>query len=183
MIEDIDRILISKDKIAQRVRALAAEITASYDPSPSGLTLVTILSGSIIFLADLIRHLPIRMSLGLITGSSYRGATTIGGDPIISEDLDLKIAGVDVLLIDDILDTGRTLRMVTARLRELRPRSLKTCVLLRKPARAPRDLTADFIGFDVEDSFVVGYGLDYNGYYRNYPHIGVLRRDLYQKVS
>jgi hypoxanthine phosphoribosyltransferase len=180
MLNDIDRILITQEEIAARVRELGREITATYDQSDPNLTLVPILSGSVIFLADVMRQLPIRMKIGLVTVSSYQGATTEGVAPQMPTISDLDIAGQDVLVIDDILDTGRTLRLVTSRIRELQPRSVRTCVLLRKPSRAPSDFTADFIGFDVEDSFVVGYGLDYDGHYRNYPNIGVLRPELYE---
>jgi len=180
MINDIDRILINSDQIARRVQELAEEISATYPNPQKGFTLVTILSGSIIFLADLIRYLPIRMKIGLITVSSYKGATTIGEEPKVLKDLDMTIEGEDVLIIDDILDTGRTLRLVTKELRTLKPASLRTCVLLRKTARAPDDVVADFVGFDIEDAFVVGYGLDYNDHYRNYPLIGVLKPDLYK---
>lgn len=183
MLDDIGRILITREQIAQRVEEMAAEIDATYPNSQPGLTLVTILSGSIIFLADLIRCLPIRMKIGLVTVSSYRGATTTGQPPRILKDLDLEIRGEHVLVIDDILDTGRTLRLVTAELQALQPASLRTCVLLRKPSKAPPDVHVDFLGFDIEDVFVVGYGLDYNGQYRNYPHIGVLRPELYHSTG
>ncbi len=179
MRDDISRIMITRERIADRVREVAEEIARTYPDSDRGLTLVTILSGSIIFLADLIRHLPIRMKIGLVAVSSYRGATTTGTPPKMLKDLDLDIHNEDVLVIDDILDTGRTLRLVTQELLALKPASLRTCVLLRKTAKAPDDVQADFVGFDIEDAFVVGYGLDYNDHYRNYPHIGVLRSELY----
>ncbi|MCG3136321.1 MAG: Hypoxanthine phosphoribosyltransferase [Phycisphaerae bacterium] len=179
MLQDIDRILFSREQIAARVHQLASEIAATFTDTTSGVTLVTILSGSIIFLADLIRNLPIRMKIGLVTVSSYKGATTTGTTPRLLKDLDLDIRGDHVLLIDDILDTGRTLRLVQNELQALQPASIHTGVLLRK-STAPADIHVDFVGFDVEDVFVVGYGLDYNDHYRNYPHIGVLRRELYQ---
>lgn len=178
--DDIERILLTSDQIARRIRELAGEIAASYPHPDQRLTLVTVLSGSIIFLADLIRHLPIRMKIGLVTVSSYKGKTTVGEPPRLLRDLDVNIANEDVLVIDDILDTGRTLRLVTRELRNMKPASLRTCVLLRKTAKAPKDVQADFIGFDIEDAFVVGYGLDYNDHYRNYPDIGVLRAEFYE---
>lgn len=159
---------------------MAAEIVAAYENDHiDGLTLVTILSGSLIFLADLIRELPLRMKIGLITVSSYRGATTESRGSTILHELNTDVAGRHVLLIDDILDTGGTLRMVRQRLENSGARSVRSCVLLRKPSKAPQDVKADFVGFDIEDVFVVGYGLDYNDLYRNFPDIGVLRKELY----
>jgi hypoxanthine phosphoribosyltransferase len=176
---DIDRVLLTREQIADRVRELADQIARAYRSNPEGLVLVAILSGAVIFLADLIRHLPMKMRIGLITLSSYPGATVVSRGPRILQNLNLNVAGRHVLVLDDILDTGQTLRMVLAQLAEEEPASLRTCVLLRKPAKAPQDLPADFVGFDIEDVFVVGYGLDYNDHYRNYPHIGVLRSELY----
>jgi len=179
MERDIARILIPQDEIARRVHQLAGEIARTYHDQDGALTLVAILSGSLIFLSDLIRCLPIRMKIGLITVSSYAGPTTAGQRAKVIGDLPADVRGRHVLVVDDILDTGNTLRMVCHRLRERQPASLRTCVLLRKPSKAPPDVRADFVGFDVEDVFVVGYGLDYNDHYRNYPHIGVLRPELY----
>jgi hypoxanthine phosphoribosyltransferase len=183
MEDDIARILIPRDRIAARVGELAREIGAIYGTPDEGLTLVTILSGSVIFLADLIRELPIRMKIALITVSSYGGATTTSRGAAVVSELKADVRGRHVLVIDDILDTGGTLRLVTARLREQRPASLRTCVLLRKPSKAPPDVVADFVGFDIDDVFVVGYGLDFDDLYRNYPHIGVLRPELYATPS
>ena len=179
MEQDFARILIPRDRIQQRVAELAQAITESYGEDTREVVIVAILAGSVIFLADLIRYLPFKMKLGLMTVSRYRGATTTGGQTQFKSTLDVELEGLHVLLIDDILDSGGTIRAVTEQLRERRPASLKTCVLLRKPARAPKDLMPDFVGFDIEDHFVVGYGLDYNSQYRNWPDIGVLRPELY----
>ena len=177
---DIDRVLIPRARIAERVSELASEIARTYETDAAdGLTLVTILSGAIIFLADLMRRLPLRMKIGLITVSSYAGATTQSRGAKELQGLNVDVAGRHVLVVDDILDTGGTLRLVRDRLAEHGPRSIRTCVLLRKPSKAPPDLPADFVGFDIEDVFVVGYGLDYNDHYRNFPDIGVLRKELY----
>lgn len=178
MERDISQILIPREQIAKRVRELAADISRTYAAdADAGLTLVTILSGSLIFLADLIRQLPLRMKIGLVTVSSYKG--TKPTEAGILQQANLDVAGRHVLLIDDILDTGGTLRLVRERLKAAQPRSIRTCVLLRKPSKAPPDVRADFIGFDIEDVFVVGYGLDYNDHYRNLPDIAVLRDELY----
>lgn len=177
---DFDRILIPRDRIASRVREMGREIARTYNGDvEDGLTLVTILSGSIIFLADLIRELPLRMKIGLITVSSYSGATTQTRGAKVLQELNVDVTGRHVLLLDDILDTGGTLRMVRERLAACRPKSIRTCVLLRKPSKAPADVPADFVGFDIDDVFVVGYGLDYSDHYRNCPDIGVLRKELY----
>jgi hypoxanthine phosphoribosyltransferase len=181
MLDDIDRILIPREQIAKRIHEMGEEIARKYaHDNEAGLTLVTVLSGSLIFLADLIRQMPLRMKIGLITVSSYRGATTESRGAIVQQELNVDIEGRHVLLVDDILDTGGTLRMVRERLEQFGPKSIRTCVLLRKPSKAPVDVPADFVGFDVDDVFVVGYGLDYNDLYRNLPDIGVLRKELYQ---
>jgi len=179
MEQDIDRILIDRDRIQRRVAELARDITTAYADCTDGVVIVPVLSGSIIFLADLIRCLPFKMKISVLTVSRYRGATTTGGATQFVHDLTLDIHGRHVLIVDDILDSGTTLRMVAGQLAERGPASLRTCVLLRKPARAPKDLSANFVGFDIEDAFVVGYGLDYDGHYRNWPDIAVLRPELY----
>ncbi len=179
MEQDLDRILIPRDKIQERVREMARGIAATYGDECDGLMIVPILAGSIIFLADLIRCLPFKMGIGLMTMSRYRGATTTGGDTQLIHDLNVDIKNRHVLIVDDVLDSGGTLRAVRDQLRHREPASIRICVLLRKTARAPKDLLADFVGFDIEDVFVVGYGLDYNGHYRNWPDIGVLRPELY----
>jgi hypoxanthine phosphoribosyltransferase len=176
---DIERILITDRELAQRVDEMAREIAAHYPAPDEGLVLVPILSGSIIFLADLIRLLPMKMKLGMITVSSYAGAVTESRGATLKMDLNVDIRDKHVLIIDDILDTGGTLRLVGEQLRRREPRSLRTAVLLRKPSKAPADVVADFVGFEIADEFVVGYGLDYNGYYRNYPNIAVLKPEHY----
>ncbi|MCA9242838.1 MAG: hypoxanthine phosphoribosyltransferase [Phycisphaerales bacterium] len=172
---DIERILIRHDDIQRRVREMAEEIVRAYGEDATGITIVPILSGSIIFLADLIRDLPYKIKVALIHVSTYAGTTP--GEPKIVRELAGDIEGRHVLLIDDILDSGRTLRRVQEEISVRKPASLKTAVLLRKPDRAPPDAKVDFVGFDIEDAFVVGYGLDFSDYYRNYPHIGVLREE------
>ncbi len=178
MEDDIERILIPHDRIRARVRELGRQIAKVYrDPEP-GLTLVPVLAGSIIFLADLIRELPLKMKIALVQISTYPGRRTEAGEPQTVLELSGDVRGRHVLIVDDILDSGRTLRRVQEMVRRKAPASLRTAVLLRKPAKAPPDVVADFVGFDIEDLFVVGYGLDFADHYRNYPHIGVLRREL-----
>lgn len=180
MESDMDRILISREQIARRVCELGEQISETYAADEqAGLTLVTVLSGSLIFAADLIRCLPFRMKLGLITVSSYKG--TSPGQPSLIQQLKVDVRDRHVLVVDDILDTGATLRLVQAQLAAAGPKSLRTCVLLRKPDKAPADVPAEFVGFDIENSFVVGYGLDYNDHYRNLPDIGVLKPEVYEE--
>ncbi|MCZ6815413.1 MAG: hypoxanthine phosphoribosyltransferase [Planctomycetota bacterium] len=180
MERDIERILISRKCISERVSALADSIGETYGADSEGLVIVPILAGSVIFLADLIRCLPFKMKIGLMTVSSYRGKTTSAGESRLIQDLNLDIEDRHVLVVDDILDTGSTLRLVVGELRQRRPASVRICVLLRKRSKAPRDFSVDFVGFDIEDVFVVGYGLDYNDHYRNWPDIGVLKPELYE---
>lgn len=178
MREDIDRILLDESSIRRRVRELAAEIAATYNGARAGLTLVPILSGSIIFLADLIRELPLKMKIALVHVSAYPGASTSAREPRTVIELTGQVRDRHVLLLDDILDSGRTLRRVQSMILEKQPASLRTAVLLRKSSKAPRDVPVEFVGFDIEDAFVVGYGLDFDDHYRNFPHIGVLRKDV-----
>lgn len=180
MESDIDQTLYSREQIERRVQEMAAEIAKVYHDAADDLVIVPVLTGSIIFVADLIRHLPFKMRIGLMTVSRYRGATTEGGATQILRDLTVDIKNRHVLVVDDILDTGNTLRAVSEQLMERGPASLRLCTLLRKPSKAPKDLKADFVGFDIDDVFVVGYGLDFNDHYRNWPDLAVLRPELYQ---
>ena len=178
MQKDIGEILLRRERIHERVKELAAEIAALYNGDDRGLTLVPILSGSIIFLADLIRELPVKMKIALVQVSTYPGRATTAQEPKSVMELSGDVRGRHVLVVDDIFDTGRTLRKVHGMIGEHEPASLRTVVLLRKPSKAPIDVHVDFVGFDVDDLFVVGYGLDYDDHYRNFPHIGVLRPEL-----
>jgi hypoxanthine phosphoribosyltransferase len=178
MDRDIARILFHHDQIHERVRRMAAEISAVYDGHEPALTMVPILSGSIIFLADLIRELPLKMKIALVQVSAYPGKAVEAVAPRTVIELTGNVTGRDVLIVDDILDSGSTMRRVRAMIAERNPRSIRSAVLLRKPSKAPPDVRADFVGFDVDDLFVVGYGLDFDDHYRNYPHIGVLRPEL-----
>lgn len=175
---DIDRVLITRRQIADRVRELAVRITADHSPpnlDGAEITIVPILTGAVIFCADLIRHMPLAMKIGLITVSSYPGATQSSqGSQLLGRQLG-DIRGRHVLLVDDILDSGGTLRLVVPLIRQLEPATVKTCVLLRKDRPAARSIQADYVGFDIPDQFVVGYGLDYDDYYRNLPEIVTLR--------
>jgi hypoxanthine phosphoribosyltransferase len=133
------------------------------------------------FLADLIRHLNLPLRLDFIGVSSY-GAGTESGDLVFTKELRLDVRGRDVLLVDDILDTGRTMSRVLPKLEALGPRRILTCVLLDKPARRIEDIEADYVGFEIPDYFVVGYGLDFAERYRNLPFVGVLHEHVYKQV-
>jgi hypoxanthine phosphoribosyltransferase len=179
---DIDRVLIAQDKIAARVRELAREITADHTPpSMSGeaeISIVPILTGALVFTADLIRHIPIAMKIGLMTVSSYPGRSIrTQGSSVIGQQIG-DVKGRHVLLIDDILDSGGTIKLVAPLVKELGAATVKTCVLLRKDRPAARETPVDYVGFEIPDEFVVGYGLDYNDYYRNLPDIVVLKQDV-----
>lgn len=181
MPKDIERTLITGQQIARRVAELAEQIARTYEGMDQNrLTLVPILSGSMIFAADLIRQLPMKMKIGLMAVSSYPGMSVTSRGPKLRQQLDVNVAGRHVLVVDDILDTGQTLGLVLEELGARKPASLRTCVLLRKAGRAPQGFVPDFVGFDIEDVFVVGYGLDYNDRYRSEPDIGVLRAGIWR---
>lgn len=175
---DIRTVLISQAQLARRIAALSRQIEADFGGRE--LVVVALLNGTVLFLADLIRHLQLPLRLDFIGVSSYRQGTE-AGEMVFTKELRLDVRGRDVLLVDDILDTGRTLHRVIARLRQLKPRRLKVCVLLDKRARRVKRVRADFVGFEIPDLFVVGYGLDFAERYRNLPFVGVLHERLYQR--
>ncbi len=174
--KEVERILITEAQLARRVRALGRELQRDY--AGRELVVVPLLTGTVMFLADLIRHLEVPLRLDFMGVSSY-GAGTTSGELIITKELRLDVRGRDVLLVDDILDTGRTLRRVREKLRLLKPRSIRICVLLDKAARRTEPVAADYVGFEIPDLFVVGYGLDYAERYRNLPFVGVLKPEAY----
>jgi hypoxanthine phosphoribosyltransferase len=169
-------VLITAQQIDRRVGELAAQIAPEYRDRP--LTIVGVLTGSLMFLADLVRRLNVPLRIDFIQASSYRG--TESGALHIGPELRADIRGRHVLLVDDILDTGQTLRYLLARLSELGAASVKVAVLLRKEGRQVHPVHADFIGFDIPDAFVVGYGLDFNDEYRYLPYVAVLPREMYE---
>ncbi len=175
MDSDIARVLIGREDIARRVEQLAGEIAGVYQATGESIVVVPVLAGALIFAADLIRRLPLRAQIGVLQATSYTGME--GSTPQILYGPGEQVRDRHVLIVDDILDSGRTLQAVAAELEHYQPASLRSCVLLRKPGKALPAVKADFVGFDVEDVFVVGYGLDFNGYYRNWPDIGILRRN------
>ena len=182
MQQDIESILISRERIAQRVVELAGQIAADHLANGE-VTLIPILTGAMIFCADLMRQMSLRMRIGLLTVSSYPGAAIrTQGAHMLGQQLG-DLGGRHVLLIDDILDSGGTLRLVRPVLESLNPASVKTCVLLRKDRPAAREIAVDYVGFEIPDEFVVGYGLDYDNYYRNLPDIVTLRPNILQGTA
>jgi hypoxanthine phosphoribosyltransferase len=176
--KDLDRVLITEGALKKRVAALARKIQRDY--SGKELVIVALLNGTVLFLADLIRRLEMPLRLDFIGVSSY-GSGTVPGELVFTKELRLDVRGRDVLLLDDILDTGRTLKKTIQNLRNLKPRSIKICVLLEKKARRAEQIKADYVGFQIPDEFVVGYGLDHAERYRNLPFVGILKAEIYRQ--
>ena len=181
MRDDVDRVLVTREQIAQRIRELARQITQDHTSAEgeTEITLVPILTGAMVLCADLMRHMPVRMKIGLMTVSSYPGKSlrTQGSNVLGSQLGDVR--GRHILLLDDILDSGGTLRKVVPLLKEMGPASVKTCVLLRKDRPVAKETPVDYVGFEIPDEFVVGYGLDFDDYYRNLPEIVTLKKAVY----
>ncbi|MEQ1760776.1 MAG: hypoxanthine phosphoribosyltransferase [Vicinamibacterales bacterium] len=165
------RTLLTEKQIQDRVRSLAAEIHRDH---PNGVHMVCVLKGAFIFLADLVRALPGDSSLDFMAVSSYGSSTNSSGEVKLVKDLDSSLEGRDVLIVEDIVDTGLTLTYLQDILGARAPRRLQTVCLLSKPSRRKVDVKVDYIGFTIEDEFVVGYGLDFSERYRNLPYIGIL---------
>ena len=172
---DIERVLFDGPAIHKRIDEMAAQITADY--SDRELTVIAILTGSLMFMSDLLRRIPLPLKLDCLSVASYQGKTTTG-DVVFKQLAIPDVADRNVLILDDILDTGHTLTSVRKRLETAKPCSIRVCVLLSKRKQPARDVDADYVGFEIDDEFVVGYGLDFMERYRNLPYIGVLRKEL-----
>ena len=177
MKEDVLRVLLSEDEIREKVRELGGKITADY--KNSNLMLVTVLKGAVVFLADLMRQIDVPAEIDFMVVSSYGSGVKSSGVVKIVKDLDVPLAGKDILIVEDILDSGLTLSYIKELLESRGPRSIRIATLLDKPSRRKVDLQADYIGFSVPDEFVIGYGLDYDERYRNLPYIGILKPEVY----
>ena len=175
--KEVERILITDKMLAARIAALGREIERDF--RGRDMVIVSLLNGTVMFLGDLIRHLSLPLRLDFMGVSSY-GKGTESGELVFTKELRLDVRGRDVLLVDDILDTGKTVRRVHEKLCLLGPRRIRTCVLLDKPSRRVEKVKADYIGFEIPDVFVVGYGLDYAEKYRNLSFVGVLKPEMYQ---
>jgi hypoxanthine phosphoribosyltransferase len=181
---DIERVLIDRNVIAERVAELGRQIAADIceatracadDDHTGEIVLVPILTGSIIFVADLIRSMPLKMRIRVVSVSSYPGSATTSQGAELASSLPDDLRGSHVLIVDDILDSGKTIRLVRSLIEQQQPASLRSCVLLRKTIPEAMATPCDYIGFDIPNEFVVGAGLDYNDYYRNWPDIVTLR--------
>jgi len=178
MEEDIETILFHEQTILSRLDEIAAQITEDY--RGKDLTVVAVLNGSFMFMADLLRRIPLPVKIDCLSVSSYHGGTESTGEVTFHQDELPDIDGRHVLVIDDILDTGLTLHAICAKLRhECRPLSAECCVLLAKRKVRSAEAEAKYVGFEIGDEFVVGYGLDYDEHYRNLPYVGVLKREVF----
>jgi hypoxanthine phosphoribosyltransferase len=176
--QDVAAVLITEEQIRDKVAELGAHLSADYEGK--SVTLVSVLKGSLPFMADLMREISVPVTIDLMEVSSYGGPSTeTSGLVRILKDLSASIEGKDVVIVEDIIDTGLTLNYLVRYLRGKNPRSLRICALLDKPARRLVDITIDYRGFTIPDQFVVGYGLDYGEHYRNLPFIGVLKPEVY----
>lgn len=180
MDQDIDHILVSEEQLQNKVVELGAQISRDYEGRD--LLMVSILKGSVVFMADLMRAVKIPCGIDFMVVSSYGGANTMSTGLVkIVKDLDADLTGKDVLIVEDILDTGITLSHLLPVLRMRNPRSVRLCTILSKPSRRKAEIEPDYLGFEVPDEFVVGYGLDYDEKYRNLPYVGVLKPEVYSK--
>lgn len=180
MHKDVEKILINEKELDEITTALAKRINADYKDSEKPIILVTILKGSLIFAADLMRKLDLPVELEFMKVSSYGAGTKTSGEIRIHLDLMREhLEQYNIIVIEDIVDSGRTLARLTALLKNRNANSVKTCTLLDKPSRREVEFVPDYIGAQIEDEFVIGYGLDYDEKYRNLPYIGVLKREIY----
>lgn len=179
MTEDMQSILLTEEQISKRIAEMGAELTRVYkDKNP---IFVGVLKGCFVFMADLIRNVDIRCTMDFMAVSSYGSGTTTTGAVKINKDLSQDIEGRHVIIVEDILDSGVTLSYLVKFLSGRNPASITLVTLLDKPARRKSGVTADYVGFVIEDAFVVGYGLDYDEEYRNLPYIGILKPEVYTK--
>jgi len=186
---DLERLLFDESAIHRRLDDIAAQISNDYRDRE--LTVIAVLHGSLMFVADLLRRIPLPLKLECLSAASYHGKAETSGEVVFQpatsgpsgrKQITLPdVAGRDVLVLDDILDSGHTLAAVRETLETAKPKSIRICVLLRKRKRRVRQVAPDYVGFEIEDEFVVGYGLDFQGRYRNLPYVGVLRKELLEK--
>ena len=177
MHKDVKEILFSEEQLKERVAQIAAQIDRDY--AGKELMLVSVLRGSFIFMADLVRAITVPCTVDFMAVSSYGSGTVSSGQVQITKDLSEDITGRHLLVVEDILDSGNTLSYLLEVLRARKPASIRLCTLLDKPERRVKPVHLDYTGFTIPDAFVVGYGLDYDEYYRNLPYIGVLRPSVY----
>ncbi len=179
MKNDIAHVLISEEQLAARVTELGNQISRDY--ADKNLLMVSVLKGSVVFMSDLMRAVTVPCRIDFMALSSYGAGVKTSGVVKIIKDLDIPLAGYDLLVVEDILDSGMTLDYTLGLLQSRGPKSIRLCTLLDKPERRKVDIKADYTGFTVPDAFVVGYGLDYDEKYRNLPYVGVLKPEVYSK--
>ena len=179
MDDDVAEVLISAEQIRTRTRELGQQISRDYQDQD--LLLVCVLKGATAFLADLMREITVPHAIDFMAISSYGASTESSGVVRILKDLDTNIAGRNVLIVEDIIDTGRTLSYITQMLKTRGPKSLRICSLLSKPSRREIEIRVDYVGFEIPNKFVIGYGLDFGEIYRSLPYIGVLKKEKYEE--
>lgn len=177
MHQDVERILFTQEELARRAGELGEQITADY--AGKEVAVASVLRGSYIFMADLTRAIQLPITVDFMAVSSYGSGTVSSGQVEIKKDLSDSIEGKDLIIVEDILDSGNTLYYLMDVLRARKPASIRICTLLDKPERRSKPIAADYVGFSIPDAFVVGYGLDYDEKYRNLPYIGILKPSVY----
>ena len=173
---DLERVLFDEPAIHRRLDDIAAQVSSDYRDRE--LTVIAVLHGSLMFVADLLRRIPLPLKLDCLSVASYHGRVQSSSEVVFKEVTVPDVVGRDVLILDDILDSGHTLAAIREKLETAKPRSIRVCVLLSKKKQRARQVNADYVGFEIDDEFVVGYGLDFRERYRNLPYIGVLRKEL-----
>jgi len=173
---DLERVLFDEPAIHRRLDDIAAQVSSDYRDRE--LTVIAVLHGSLMFVADLLRRIPLPLKLDCVSVASYHGKAQTSSEVVFKEVTVPDVVGRDVLILDDILDSGHTLAAIRETLETAKPRSIRVCVLLSKKKQRAREVIPDYVGFEIEDEFVVGYGLDFRERYRNLPYIGVLRKEL-----
>lgn len=176
--KDIEKVLISKDEISRRVKEIGAQITKEFEGEE--IVVIGVLKGSVLFMADLIREIDLPMDIDFMVASSYANSTETSGNVKIIKDINIDVENKVVIIVEDIIDTGLTMYNLKEIFKVRKCKEFKICTLLDKKERRKIDIEADYLGFDVPNYFVVGYGLDYNGKYRNLQEIGVLKPEIYE---
>jgi len=179
MHDDIERVLFTQEELREKVAAMGKQISEDYQNASEDVFCVGILKGAVVFYTDLVRSISLPVQFDFMIASSYGNKTSTSGSVKLLKDLDYDVEGKHIIIIEDIIDSGTTMQYLMRILRERRPKSIKLCALLSKPSRRTADVHIDYLGAEVPDEFLVGYGLDYAGTYRNLPYIGILKPAVY----
>ncbi len=179
MHDDIERVLFTQEELREKVAAMGKKISEDYQNACEDIFCVGILKGAVVFYTDLVRSISLPVQFDFMIASSYGNKTSTSGSVKLLKDLDYDVEGKHLIIIEDIIDSGTTMQYLMRILRERRPKSIKLCALLSKPSRRTADVHIDYLGAEVPDEFLVGYGLDYAGTYRNLPYIGILKPAVY----